>query len=263
MIKISVITVVYNDFSHIQETIESVINQDYTDLEYIIIDGNSTDGTIDIIKKFHDRINFFLTEEDKGIYDAMNKGIMNASGDWLLFLNSGDVFINSTLITKCKNYLEYADYDIVYGDVKAKSKELGISYNIKSNKIELIKNIMPMNHQSCFIKRDWHTLNLYNIKYKIAADYHFFLISYLSKRKFLKVNQVIAIISTGGLSDANRVKTFKEFLNIKNELNYSFYNYIYFIKQITYYYFTRIAHILLPSKMVSFLLMQKSKILNQ
>lgn len=262
MIKISVITVVYNDLSHIQETIESVINQDYSDLEFIIIDGNSTDGTIELIKKYHSRINFFLTEKDKGIYYAMNKGIMNASGDWLLFLNSGDVFIDSTILSSCEEYLKNAEYDIVFGDVKAKSEELGLSYHIKCKKIEIIKNIMPMSHQSCFIKRHWHTLNLYNTKYKIAADYHFLLKTYLSDRKFLKIDQLISIISTGGLSDANRFKTFRELLKIKNELNYSFYNHIYFIKQIAYYCFTRLAFILLPSKIFSFLLIKKNKISN-
>ena len=90
--KVSVITISYNAVSVIEDTIQSVLNQSYKDIEYIIIDGGSTDGTVDIIKKYQDKINYWVSEPDNGIYDAMNKGIDKATGEWINFMNAGDYF---------------------------------------------------------------------------------------------------------------------------------------------------------------------------
>ena len=92
---ITVVTVVYNDVKHIEDTILSVVNQTYPNIEYIIIDGGSTDGTVDIIKKYADHIAYWVSEPDKGIYDAMNKGLKKATGEWVNFMNSGDCFAQS------------------------------------------------------------------------------------------------------------------------------------------------------------------------
>ena len=97
--KVSVITVVYNDVGHIRETIESFFSQTWEDKEYIVIDGGSTDGTIDIIKEYANRISYWISEPDKGMYDAMNKGILKANGDWINILNSGDLDSTSEVIT--------------------------------------------------------------------------------------------------------------------------------------------------------------------
>ena len=97
--KVSVITVVYNDVGHIRETIESFFSQTWEDKEYIVIDGGSTDGTIDIIKEYANRISYWISEPDKGMYDAMNKGILKANGDWINILNSGDLYSTSEVIT--------------------------------------------------------------------------------------------------------------------------------------------------------------------
>ena len=96
--KITVITVVLNDEVHIQKTIESVLNQTWSDLEYIIIDGGSTDHTLSIIEKFRSKIHYLVSESDSGIYDAMNKGIRHAHGEFTHFMNSGDTFENSMVI---------------------------------------------------------------------------------------------------------------------------------------------------------------------
>ena len=96
--KISVVTVCYNSVDSIEETMLSVLNQTYSDVEYIIIDGGSTDGTVDIIKKYADRLVYWVSEPDKGIYDAMNKGIAAATGDYINFMNSGDRFASTNVI---------------------------------------------------------------------------------------------------------------------------------------------------------------------
>ena len=114
--KISVITVVYNDCLHIEETIKSFISQTWRNKEYIIIDGGSTDGTVDIIKKYEDKIPFWCSEPDDGIYDAMNKGIDKASGDWINILNSGDYYAYPTSLENAINGADTEKADVIFGD---------------------------------------------------------------------------------------------------------------------------------------------------
>ena len=113
--KLSVVTIVYNDIQHIEKTILSVLGQSYSNIEYIIIDGGSNDGTIDLIKKYSDNISFWLSEPDNGLYDAMNKGIENVSGDFICFLNSGDLFYDNNTV---ENLLSNNDsnIDVFYGE---------------------------------------------------------------------------------------------------------------------------------------------------
>ena len=112
--KISVITVVFNDVTHIRETMESFFSQTWEEKEYIVIDGGSTDGTVDIIREYGDKLAFWCSEKDEGIYDAMNKGISHATGNWINFLNSGDVFTNASSLSHLMNDCSLAD--IVYGN---------------------------------------------------------------------------------------------------------------------------------------------------
>ena len=112
--KISVVTVCFNAVETIESTIKSVIQQTYDNIEYIIIDGASTDGTLDIINNYNDRIACCLSEPDKGIYDAMNKGIKMATGEWINFMNSGDMFYKNSVLSEVA--LKLKDGDIIYGD---------------------------------------------------------------------------------------------------------------------------------------------------
>ena len=118
--KISVVTVCYNSVDTIEETMLSVLNQTYSDVEYIIIDGGSTDGTVDIIKKYADRIAYWVSEPDNSIYDAMNKGIAVATGDYINFMNSGDSFASKDSISNVLTNIK-EDIDIVFGDTDRKS----------------------------------------------------------------------------------------------------------------------------------------------
>ena len=114
--KISVVTVCYNAVNDIEKTILSVINQTYPNIEYLIIDGGSKDGTMDIVNKYKDKIDVIVSEPDKGIYDAMNKGIDRATGDWINFMNAGDCFYNNVALESVfpRNY-ESVNFDILYG----------------------------------------------------------------------------------------------------------------------------------------------------
>ena len=103
--KITIVTISYNIVTYIEKTILSVVNQTYPNIEYIVIDGGSTDGTLDVIKKYSDKITYWVSESDKGIYDAMNKGIDAATGDWINFMNAGDVFYHNNVIDEIIPFL--------------------------------------------------------------------------------------------------------------------------------------------------------------
>ncbi|WP_053990077.1 glycosyltransferase family 2 protein [Mangrovimonas sp. TPBH4] len=168
--KISIVTVSFNAEKTIEETIKSVVNQTYSNIEFVIIDGASTDGTLDIIKQYRNKIDMVVSEPDKGIYDAMNKGIKRATGDWILFLGADDTLFDIDTISKCVPYLNSKKYSFIYGDViKVPSQE---RYDGKFNLYKLIyKNIC---HQAIFFNQAiFDQLGLYNQVYKVNADWEF------------------------------------------------------------------------------------------
>jgi len=205
---ISIITVVLNSVDCIENTIQSVINQTYPNKEYIIIDGGSTDGTLDIIKKYDGHINYFVSEPDKGIYDAMNKGIKYAKGDKIIFLGAGDCFYNNEVLTQVAPFLN--KYDFVYGNVILKSpvdsKEIIYDGKFSSYKLT-IKNIC---HQGIFYDKGLFTkYGHYDLMYKIWADYEFNLrVFRKTKKKYL--NLIIAINKPGGISQQREDELFKQ-----------------------------------------------------
>jgi glycosyltransferase involved in cell wall biosynthesis len=174
--KITVVTVCYNAAKTLEKTIQSVINQTYNNIEYIIIDGASTDGTLEIIKKYEDRISYWQSEPDEGIYDAMNKGIKAATGEWINFMNSGDSFYSNDVLEKLVPQVD-DDSVIVYGDVNLifQSDEL----KIKPYRLDFLKEHgMCFCHQSCFVKTSYHKEHLFDISFKIVADYNLFYNAY-------------------------------------------------------------------------------------
>lgn len=180
-IKISVVTVCYNSVSSIEDTIKSVINQTYPNIEYIVIDGGSSDGTKEIIEKYADKIDCWVSESDNGIYDAMNKGINHASGEWIHFRNSGDYFFSSESISEIfKNPID-EDTVIIHGDCQF----------IFRNKIEIFtppgkakyQHVMPFFHPSMFVRASYHKNNLFDSSLRSSADYKFV---YQSLRKGIK-----------------------------------------------------------------------------
>ena len=205
---ISIITVVYNGEKYLKETIQSVINQTYDNVEYIIIDGGSTDGTLDIIKKYEEKIDYWLSEKDSGIYDAMNKGVTLCSGDIIGIVNADDFIYRDTLQNVAKFFsdtdamftfgqLDLADED---GKVFDTAKSIGID-NIK---YKLFRH-MPFLHPTMFVKKEvYEKLGLYNTRYKLSADYDFTLRLVKNNIQFVKLDFSTGVFRLGGQSGGMR-----------------------------------------------------------
>ena len=165
----SIITVVLNDEKNIEETINSVISQK-VDFEYIIIDGGSTDGTIEILKKYENSINLWISEKDDGIYDAMNKGIKFSYGNYIVMINSGDLFVSNSL-NIIQTYIENKNPDFIFGTVKKKF----LKFEYKPKKIIWSFDFYPSHSSSFFIKNTIQKkLGLYDNSFKLSADHEFF-----------------------------------------------------------------------------------------
>ena len=205
--KISIITVCYNSSLYIRTAIESVIIQDYSDIEYIVIDGSSTDNTISIVSEYKDRIAHFVSEPDKGIYDAMNKGIALASGDVIGILNSDDFYPNNRVILDVVNcFRATPDVDIVLGNVdfvsaKDLSKPVRFYSSFRFSPWKLRFGFMPA-HPAAFIKRTaYKKVGLYKLGYKIAADFDIFVRLLLhDKCRYISLNQILVRMRIGGVS---------------------------------------------------------------
>ena len=176
---ISIITVSFNAVKTIEQTILSVVNQTYPNIEYVIIDGGSTDGTVDIIKKYEDKIAYWVSKPDKGIYDAMNKGIEKAKGDYLFFLGADDTLFDDIL---CKVSVFLKKRDIVYGNIYLTYKKK--VYNGKFNSFRLIFGNIP--HQGIFYNKRIFKKYRYDLTYKYLADYYLNLLCWKDKTIYFK-----------------------------------------------------------------------------
>lgn len=183
--KISIITVSFNSVLTIEKTILSVYSQTYSNLEYIIVDGNSNDGTLEVIKKHKNKINKWISEPDKGLYDAMNKGISMATGDLIGILNSDDTFYSNTVIAEIVHFHEINNIDASTGNIM-QHKDNGKMVRFYSSKYwkpdKLSIGFMPP-HPSIFFKRDlFYNYGLYNLSFKIGADYELITRFFLKNR---------------------------------------------------------------------------------
>jgi len=175
--KISIITVCFNARDTIEETFLSVTNQSYKNVELIVIDGGSTDGTLEIINKYKDKISYFVSEPDDGIYDAMNKGIKTASGDFIIFLNANDVFYDENVLQKVSDALnENPEVKFLFGDTDCISEDKKSSQIMTYEKMKNKFSIMCDNicHQSIFYHRSlFKKFGIYSDEFKIYADWDF------------------------------------------------------------------------------------------
>jgi len=172
--KLSLITINYNNAAGLEKTLKSVVSQKGVDFEFIVIDGGSTDGSLDLIKQFADKITFWVSEKDNGIYAAQNKGILKASGDYCLFLNSGDFLCHDGVLEEVFSY--GLEKDIVYGNMRINWGNNNISDGFMPDIITVEHMVADtLWHPVSFIKRSlFHKYGLYNEAYKMVADYDFF-----------------------------------------------------------------------------------------
>ncbi|RZJ48834.1 MAG: glycosyltransferase, partial [Flavobacterium sp.] len=202
--KITVITVVYNCHDTIEATILSVINQTYDNVEYIIIDGGSKDGTVDVIKKYQDQINYWVSEPDEGIYEAMNKGIDKASGDWINFMNSGDSFTSDKVLSSIFASDNYIDVDILYGNCIMVENNSKIEH-ISGTDINRISKNPIYRHGASFVSTDVHKEFMFDVSLKdklgFALDYNCIYQLYLAKKKFQKVDVNVLTYQKEGISN--------------------------------------------------------------
>lgn len=220
-LKLSIITVNLNNAAGLRKTIESVVSQTFTDYEYLIIDGSSTDGSVEIIKEYADKITYWVSEPDKGIYDAMNKGILQAKGEYLQFLNSGDCLVNGSVIGNIFNGLPICD--LVYGNM------IKVWPNGKSQVDKGPRNAEitlrtfyngTLNHSSAFINHNlFSKYGLYDEELKIVSDWKFFLISCgLNQSKIIYKIIDVNYFDMIGISNNNLALRHLERENVLKEL---------------------------------------------
>lgn len=225
---ISVVTICYNAKNDLEKTILSVLSQTYQDIEYIIIDGGSTDGTVDIIHKYSERLFYWISEPDKGIYDAMNKGMDRATGSWINFMNAGDTFCDNEVIKNIFGYNDLSDYSVIYGDCYV-SKLNQLQY-LKASSMKKVHVQMPFCHQSSFIRK----IRLrFSIDLKIAADYQMIYEYYRMNgiSSFLYISKPISVFDATGISTTNNNLLQKEYGIVYKRTRNAYY-YIYLCKQI-------------------------------
>lgn len=218
---LSIITINLNNAAGLQKTIDSVLLQTFTDFEFIIIDGGSTDGSRGVIEKHNDKINHLVSENDNGIFHAMNKGIAKATGQFIQFLNSGDALYNKDVLEKIFHDKKLNEPEIIYGDTlfiypngktlrKNAVEKLSIEYLINDD----------INHQSCFIKRTlFEKFGLYDETLKIAGDHKFFLTTLvLNNTTYKYYNEIISTYNLEGLSFVNQDLQNKERNEVQKEI---------------------------------------------
>lgn len=216
-IKISIITIVYNNVTGIKRTIESITNQTYPNIEFIVIDGGSSDGTVEFIRDNIDKISFWISEKDEGIADAFNKGLAHVTGDLVFFLNSGDTFIDSKVVNNVVNKWLENQVDILFYKVQVTDKIYIPSNEYKDDEKSIWK-MADIPHQGAFIKSNlFKNIGIFNINYQIRMDFEFFARCKLNKCTYHFIPQVIVSYEPGGKSmiSSNRKKFWKEGMSVK------------------------------------------------
>jgi len=239
--KISIITICKNSESTISRCIDSVINQTYSNVEYIIIDGASTDNTMKIINNYRDRIDKIISESDKGIYDAMNKGIIACSGDYMLFLNSDDYLLPDSTVINIVNYIKANnESDIYYGKVLILNEETGngnLWKAAKVSKFSLFRGALP-HPATVYRTSKLRDSGMFDTSYKVAGDYEWSVRALLKHRfRFKSFDIIVAVFNKGGISTK---KDFEQLLKEEkarvkqtyySSLERKYYNFRWFLKK--------------------------------
>lgn len=211
--KVSIITVVYNGVKTIEQTIQSVLRQTYKNIEYIVIDGASTDGTQQIIEKYVDDISYYISEKDDGLYYAMNKGIERATGEIIGIINSDDWYVDDA-VESIVDFFGQKDVEVVYAKIRMVLED-NKEKAYENDPLESIWYQMPLPHPSVFVKKDlYEKMGGFNVNYKWASDYELMLRFYTKQIKFGYVDKEIVYFRNGGRSAINKKEMHKEAYDI-------------------------------------------------
>ena len=212
----SIVTINFNNKNGLEKTIQSVLVQNSKLFEFIVVDGNSTDGSVELLKKT-EIIDCLIIEEDNGIYDAMNKGLKLATGEYLWFLNSGDCFYAENTITNCAKILDSNNsFDIYYGNVLVKYNANYTRVN-ETKEIENLWHKLPFSHQGVFCKTNILKKFNFDLKFKIIADQAFFYKCQLQGFTFFKLPHILGIIEPGGYSEQKPLLVMQEKIKLLND----------------------------------------------
>lgn len=209
--KLSVITIVYNNATAIERTMQSVLNQSYKNIEYLVIDGASSDGTIEIIERYRDQLALFISEQDQGIYDAMNKGLAMATGDYVLFMNSGDEIYSPDTVAEV--FASAPSGDIYYGETEMFDenwKSLGQRRHRAPEHFDWhsFKFGMNVSHQAIYIKKS--LTSPFDLRYKYSADIDWIIKAAKKSSNIVNTHLYVAKYLVGGMSKKKHLESLKE-----------------------------------------------------
>jgi glycosyltransferase involved in cell wall biosynthesis len=238
---ITIITVVYNSVANLEKTIRSVTEQDYSRIEYIVIDGGSTDGSIHIIRKWESNLSAWISEKDKGIYDAMNKGIRMTSGDWVCFLNSGDVFVDSQIIGKVAKEIDQSteNQDIVYGNILVQKADGLFKERIAKEPCNIHR--MHFCHQSAFVRRELLQKFGFDERHPMSADLKFFKQCYYNGTSSVHLNFPVVIYDTSGVSNTSREQGLRDNIAVIKEIDTGLKKYLFLFRLYFVIYWRKLA----------------------
>ncbi|MCK5505865.1 MAG: glycosyltransferase [Thermodesulfovibrionia bacterium] len=222
---VSIITPSYNSGKYLEATIRDILDQDYSNIEYIVIDGGSTDESISIIKQYEKNITYWVSEPDEGISDAFNKGIKVSKGEIIGIHNAGDGYPDGAIEIAVKSLFENPDYDFVYGDMVYTDSAGKPEHVMKGerNYLDKINSTLPtLNHPTVFVRRNvYETCGLFDTSYKIAMDYEFFLRITHAGKKGRYIEKPLALMALGGISYSRFYDGYREVCNASIKYGYN------------------------------------------
>lgn len=220
--KVSVITIAYNNYKGLKCTLDSILEQEFKEYELIVIDGDSKDGSKELlqsyIKTFKEKkvVYKYISEKDSGIYNAMNKGVDIASGEWVIFMNSGDIFADKDVMLNVFDEFVLDDCDVIYGDFYFKNSK-GKLIERRSNSLEKMEKALITCHQAIFTRLDLLKKRNFMENYQIIADYEWYLNAYIKKCRFHYIPIFMCIFDGSGISSTNDYDVFCECLSIRKK----------------------------------------------
>jgi glycosyltransferase involved in cell wall biosynthesis len=259
---VSIVTVCLNSEDHLEQTIQSVINQTYYNIEYIVIDGGSSDKTTDIIRKYDSSLEYWVSEPDKGIYDAMNKGISHTGGEWVGILNSDDWYNSKAVEWVITSAKENIDIDVFHGDVMNVEEDGTFTRSAGSHE-NLLEN-PALHHPSCFVRKEIYNKWRYDHKFRINADYDFFLRLQKESRTFMYLDVPIAFFRRTGASNKPAFKVVVDRYIIrkrydKRKATWLLFNDIFdYVDDVLYFYSKRIEMASCEHKLLAFHALKKA-----